>query len=369
MSFIPEKELKMGEGMHWFIGVVEDIDDPLKANRVRVRVFGDHSQKLSRIETEHLAWGGVILPTTSAGVSGIGTNIHGLVAGSHVVGFWSDGADKQLPIILGSLCGITQADAKDGETTKIGFHDPSGVIPLDQYLGESDVNRLTRDWANHPIMLHRVDAQITGIGVFSSTWSEPQSSGAPVYPHNQTFETRHGCEADTAEPASGQWGSIEEWDATPGNNRYHRFHKSGTFIEISENGDELRKVIGEDFLIDMSNKKVLIKGDYLVTVEGNKEEYIHGNLSQKIDGNLIQDVGKACTRTVGTDNSETIGASHSKTVGSTSLHNASGAVTITGSTIGLVGDTTVTGDLTVSGVVHCSFFDGTAAQARRAFGH
>jgi len=351
MSFIPEKDIKLGDGMYWFIGVVEDVNDPLKANRVRVRVFGDHSQSKSRIPLDTLTWGGCLLPTTSSGVSGIGTSIHGLVQGSHVVGFYSDGPNKQLPIIIGSISGISEC-APNGE---IGFNDPDAVYPLSQYLTEPDVNRLARDcddgWDTHPAIVHRKDTEITGIQVFSSTWSERQSSGSPVYPLNQTFETPHNND----EP----WGSLEEWDATPGLERYHRFHKSGTLIEISENGDELRKVIGKNFEIDLDGKNILVRGDYLVTVEGNKEEYITGNLSQRVDGNIIQEVGGNVT--------ETIGGSHRVTVTGAVLHKTSANhELVTSSGISMIGDTVLQGDLTVSGVVHCSFFDGTAKAAFEA---
>ena len=37
------------DGFRWFIGVVEDRDDPEKASRVRVRCFGYHDDDLNKI--------------------------------------------------------------------------------------------------------------------------------------------------------------------------------------------------------------------------------------------------------------------------------------------------------------------------------
>ena len=75
-------------------------------------------------------------------------------------------------------------------------------------------------------------------------------------------------------------------------------------MEIHPDGTQMRKIIGDDFEIDMVNKHLLIKKNYTVTVEGNKEEYIKGDLNVKIDGNRTETVGKNFTRTVGGNTTE-----------------------------------------------------------------
>lgn len=82
-----------------FFGRVEDINDPQERNRVRVRCYGDHSLDQSKLPTEDLLWALVLMPTTSAGIHGIGESIHGLVVGSEVYGFYSDGLQRQQPNI------------------------------------------------------------------------------------------------------------------------------------------------------------------------------------------------------------------------------------------------------------------------------
>ena len=90
--------------MDYFYGIVEDRQDPLKVGRVRVRIHGIHTDDKLLIASADLPWCQVILPTTSAGLSGLGTG-HGLVEGSTVFGYFRDQA-KQDPIVLGVAAGI-----------------------------------------------------------------------------------------------------------------------------------------------------------------------------------------------------------------------------------------------------------------------
>ena len=53
------------EGLIWFTGVVEDRNDPLFLNRVRVRIYGNHTHDKQLIATPDLPWSDVMMPTTS----------------------------------------------------------------------------------------------------------------------------------------------------------------------------------------------------------------------------------------------------------------------------------------------------------------
>ena len=50
------------DGFHWFIGVCEDRDDPETLGRVRCRVFGYHTDDLTKLPTQDLPWANVVLP-------------------------------------------------------------------------------------------------------------------------------------------------------------------------------------------------------------------------------------------------------------------------------------------------------------------
>jgi len=89
----------------WFIGSVEDINDPEGLNRVRVRAYGYYDSP--EIKTKHLPFATVMMPVTSASIKGNGGNHH-LEVGSWVVGFFRDGPSAQDPVVMGSIA--TQTD-------------------------------------------------------------------------------------------------------------------------------------------------------------------------------------------------------------------------------------------------------------------
>ena len=108
------------EGFVWWYGVVEDRKDPLYLGRVKVRCIGFHTDDKTEIPTEELPWAEVIQPITSAAISGIGRTPTGLIEGTHVFGFFRDGAEAQEPVVLGSSGGIPE----DFANPNFGFYDP-----------------------------------------------------------------------------------------------------------------------------------------------------------------------------------------------------------------------------------------------------
>ena len=75
-------------GFQWFVGVVEDRQDPQTLGRLRVRCLGYHTEKIDDLKTEDLPWAHVMNPITSATVSGLGQSPLGAVEGTWVVGFF-----------------------------------------------------------------------------------------------------------------------------------------------------------------------------------------------------------------------------------------------------------------------------------------
>ena len=92
----------MLNNMIFFIGIVEDRNDPKSQGRVRVRIFGDHDADKTKIPTDSLPFSQVMMPVTSASCAGIGQSPTGIVEGSMVVGFYLDGPNKQAPMVLGT---------------------------------------------------------------------------------------------------------------------------------------------------------------------------------------------------------------------------------------------------------------------------
>ena len=53
------------DGFNWFYGVVEEINDPTKLGRVKVRIFGHHTDNLQELPTTGLPWAQTIQSTSS----------------------------------------------------------------------------------------------------------------------------------------------------------------------------------------------------------------------------------------------------------------------------------------------------------------
>ena len=89
----------------WFFGQVVDRLDPLCLGRVRVRIFGLHPDDTSLVPNSDLPWAIPVQPITSAAAFGIGGSPIGPVEGTQVFGFFADGKDCQIPIVLGTVAG------------------------------------------------------------------------------------------------------------------------------------------------------------------------------------------------------------------------------------------------------------------------
>ena len=90
------------DGFVWFIGVVEDNNDPDKLGRVKVRAYGHHTNDLSNIPLEYLPWATVMAPTNDTSMQGVG-DFSTIKPGTWVVGFFLDAEEKQQPVVMGTL--------------------------------------------------------------------------------------------------------------------------------------------------------------------------------------------------------------------------------------------------------------------------
>ena len=91
-----------GDETRWFIGYVVNNIDPLKLDRVKVRIIGIHTENTEDITDDDLPWAQVNVPVTEDGSSGQGANSQ-LKVRAQVFGIFLDGKNSQLPLILGSI--------------------------------------------------------------------------------------------------------------------------------------------------------------------------------------------------------------------------------------------------------------------------
>jgi len=345
-----EQSYFMGQdGFIWFVGVVEDRNDPELLGRVRVRCLGFHTEDLTSLPTTDLPWAHVMHPVTDPSMHGMGSTPSFLVEGSWVIGFFRDAQEKQQPVIIGSLPGVPSGPA-DYST---GFNDPRspytnqteyagkptyGPYPVDgeeasmksgHEEGEVDTNRLAqgRTSETHNSLINRRLRRLRGdptevdktVGVDdASLATDKKGTGVPTATQPYLKQVDDAAIEETRgfwnEPhpksttknakvyRSGQYpynhvhesesGHIHEIDDSPGAERLFTQHTSGTFEEIHPKGDKVVKVIGDNYEIVAGVSRVYLAGNVDLTVGGDVRELIKGDYHLEVEGNYTQKIHK-----------------------------------------------------------------------------
>ena len=319
------------DGFCWFVGVVEDRDDPKKAGRVKVRCVGHHTADTSRIPTADLPWASVMMPVTAGANSGIGFSPHFLIEGTWVVGFFRDPA-KQEQVIMGALPGVNSTETSDYTVASSsavggfsspqkggGFKDPNSKYPSSLYLDIADTNLLAQESAStHPS--RSVKDSLDSWSTASGSAEQIASTQANAkYPSNHVFETESG--------------HYIEFDDTEGNERIHLYHKMGTFIEIDKSGNVVIKTVGNVTNIVAGNMDTYVKGNYSVSAGGNIDVYAGKDLTEKVDGNRKTTIKGTETIEVTLDVKQDYKLNLTTTITALGSIKATGAMTVGGSSI------------------------------------
>lgn len=214
------------EGLLWFIGVVEDREDPKKLGRVKVRIYNLHTPNKALMPTNELPWATIMLPPYHPSHDKVGLSPNGLTLGSTVIGFFMDGKDSNQPIIMGTIHGIPENNVQK--------HD----VPAPA----REINDINKDY----------------------DFMEPTTAYAAKYPYNKVLRTERG--------------HVIELDDTPGEERLHIYHNSGTYTEINSKGRKVEKTTGDHFEITLGNQTVHIKGNVNILVDGTYTLESKGNM-------------------------------------------------------------------------------------------
>lgn len=230
----------MENAIQWWIGVVEDIDDPEKCGRVRVRNIVEQSLATEQdyTDTEDLEWAHVLMPVTAGpGIFGVGASPTWLQLKSKVMCFYRDHENKKYPIVMGVLLDFDKDD-----TTAHGVSA--------QARGE---------WKDSAIKFP----------------GEPKSSYAAEYPFNKTITTRRG--------------HVVEIDDTPGSERIHVYHRSGAYIEMRPDGSVVMRSVGQTLNYTEGSQIIYaVSGNVTIsTLGGSTNILANGNITVKSSSGVV----------------------------------------------------------------------------------
>lgn len=258
---------KAGNEFNWFFARVEDRDDPLQLGRVRIRCFNLHTEDKGKLPTDMLPWATPLQSVSSAAFGEIGVSPTGIVVGSTVMGFFADGTEGQIPLIIGTLAGIPIVDDKDA---------------------------------------HDVAQRARGIDNLKNEYVEdvePKMAFKAKYPYNKVLTTE----------SDGGKGHILEVDDTSGAERLLAWHKKGTYAEINQDGRLVIKAVDDSYIITVGDGIIHCGGNLTIVVVGSAGIAVGGNAAIEVVGNLTANIGGDLTVNSVAGNTSIV------TVGSTSV--------------------------------------------------
>lgn len=281
------------DGFVWWIGVVENRLDPLGLGRCQVRCFGFHDKNLAAIPSEDLPWAQPIHAVNNQTFSTP-------KEGDYVFGFFLDGNFGQNPVMMGIIPGIPVVDyppndgftdlrteeelaeaprkpssvtySTDGSGAEIEEKDAAARNP--ENLQEPTNSRLARneDVSDTVIQLRRNNTVKEVSGADNLSWGEPFPAYNAKYPYNKVFESESG--------------HALELDDTPGAERVHLAHRSGTFEEIYPSGTKVEKIVKNNYKIVLSDDHLYVVGKVNITIESDANIRVVGNINLQGENDL-----------------------------------------------------------------------------------
>lgn len=237
------------DGLIWWQGRVENINDPEKAGKVQVQIYNYYElAPAGKMRKEDLPWCIPLLPTTSPSFNGVGDTPQ-FVEGTRIFGFFVDGAYAGLvskPYIFGTMPIAPGDDNKNslpflarGKDT-VEEKKVSPVVPDSSYKAEYPYNRVIQSRKGHTIELDDTDG-------------------------NERIRIRHGTNNAYIEIAPSGAVTI----STDGNIAV----AAGGSADIHSKGEALIKSDGNIKMTADKNIEITAKGDLLLSAAGRISNY------------------------------------------------------------------------------------------------
>jgi len=255
--------------------------------------MGYHSPNKVELPTEELPWALVMMPVTSPQRSGIGS-LHQLQINSWVIGFFMDGANAQVPIIIGAL---------GDENPQSGYGSEGGTAVGFDQLSSPDYDELVHG------------GEGTTVGGTGSTVEDNEETGQEEAPSNNegipeeegtdsTLNPRGPAEPQTEAQVAAQErkcvtvnignGKCGGETATKLEGPMAEFMKFARGIEQNEIGDFIDKRTGDivdlEQKIDSTTNRIQSKLNGLLgNIKGVVMEDVNNLVKEKLDGNGVPD--------------------------------------------------------------------------------
>lgn len=234
----------------FFKGVIESIEDELGANRVRIRAFGFHTEDKNELPVELLPLATFLTGTT-------GMSAPNCVPGDWCFGFFLDGMQAQMPMVIGVIPGIPEE-----RDTTVGFSDPDGIHP--KYLNVPTTPRNAR--GNTHVHDYKT----------KTAWQNPTAFGAK-YPFNKVIETDKSA--------------MFELDDTEGSERVNIFHHKGSYVEFLPDGTIVVKSVADRWDVSFKNHTMLVNGNLNIGATGSGKITFGGDAKISAGGSLALAAG------------------------------------------------------------------------------
>lgn len=322
----------------WFVGVVEDVNDPIASGRVKVRCLNIHPPVGDEVPTEALPWA---IP-----INGSYSSLFKVPEiGEWVFGFFIDGRDAQHPFLLGTIPGTSTAlpagatntanaisgtapNVTGANTVTAGATSLSAELAgmlaglptniptqINNVLGDimGNVNGYIRASAEalEKFGQHAVPPQISGIDVETTPLplaelarrvADLGSIGStPLGGINEPPTAFGGSTSRNVVLHGGYGRSYVEVNGTPDAEHVTMVHTSGSVVQIDTNGNVKIRSLHNMYTGTEGNsgehvggrKEVLVEGPYTVTTEGHVNFNIKGDFNIECNDFNVTARGKA----------------------------------------------------------------------------
>lgn len=295
-----EKNYAGLDGFVWWIGIVESRLDPLMLGRCKVRVYGFYNESLGDIPTDDLPWAHPVHALNG------GDTFATPREGQMVFGFFADGRNAQVPIIMGMMPTVN----RDAPDQSLGFndvrsldqiavspkkvvardykYDGTGIIlseantantevleslryPQQELIDTPSITGLSRNQLDsNDLIVSRKNRNNKFVQVSNDKYfREPDPIYSTAYPFNRTFESESG--------------HTLEFDDTPNTERVTLSHRSGTFQEIYPSGTKVEEVVKNNYKVVFADDHIHVVGRAYIKVDS--DAYI------KVKGDTFIDAG------------------------------------------------------------------------------